>query len=86
MAVSEYQRQQVMNWFEEHMGPEIAPTMMEFIPPAGWGEVATHADLDRLRSELQSDMARMQRNLMSFMFLGYTGIIAVLSVIVAVLR
>jgi hypothetical protein len=46
MAVTEYERNQLFAWFEEHMGKERATTMMSLLPPVGWGDVATKRDLD----------------------------------------
>jgi hypothetical protein len=52
MAVSEYERTQLFNWFEEHMGTERASTMMNLLPPVGWGDVATRRDLELLEERL----------------------------------
>jgi hypothetical protein len=52
MAVSEYERTQLFNWFEEHMGTERATTMMNLLPPVGWGDVATRRDLELLEERL----------------------------------
>jgi hypothetical protein len=53
MAVSEYERTQLFNWFEEHMGKERASTMMNLLPPVGWGDVATRRDLEMLEERLE---------------------------------
>jgi len=34
MSVTEYERNQVFVWFEEHMGKELAATMMSLLPRA----------------------------------------------------
>jgi hypothetical protein len=52
MAVSEYERTQLFNWFEEHLGKERASTMMNLLPPVGWGDVATRRDLELLEERL----------------------------------
>jgi hypothetical protein len=52
MAVSEYERTQLFNRFEEHMGTERATTMMNLLPPVGWGDVATRRDLEQLEERL----------------------------------
>jgi hypothetical protein len=54
MAVSEYERTQLFNWFEEHMGKERASTMMNLLPPVGWGDVATRRDLEMLEERLEA--------------------------------
>ena len=52
MPVTEYERHQVFNWFEEHMGSERAATMMNLVPPVGWAEIATKHDLAELEDRL----------------------------------
>lgn len=73
MSVSESQRHQLFQWFEEAMGPERAAVMMDLLPPVGWGDLATKGDLDNLEIRLEAKMehlsariehgfARMQKN------------------------
>lgn len=56
------------------MGPERAAVMMDLLPPVGWADIATKADLDAVRLDLKSDMkllegtmehafGRMQKNI-----------------------
>lgn len=52
MEVAEQRRHALFVWFEEQMGPERAPTMMELIPPAGASELTTKRDLDDLEQRL----------------------------------
>ena len=65
MSVSESQRHQVFQWFEEAMGPERAAVIMQMLPPVGWSGLATKDDLRvlgvELRGELQVGFARQQR-------------------------
>lgn len=63
MSVSEYQRHQVFQWFEEAMGPEKAAIMMDLLPPVGWGDIATKADLGVLRAELRGEMAGLRADM-----------------------
>jgi hypothetical protein len=74
VSVSESQRHQLFQWFEEAMGQERAAVMMDLLPPVGWGDLATSADVRGLGIELRAEMvrfegriehtlARMQRNL-----------------------
>lgn len=53
MPVTEYERHQLFAWFEGHLGPERAATMMNLLPPVDWSDLATKSDIDRLRSDLQ---------------------------------
>ena len=60
MPVSESQRHQLFEWFQEAMGPERAAVMMDLLPPVGWSDLATKADLHALRAELRGDIARLE--------------------------
>jgi hypothetical protein len=53
MSVTEFQRHQIFQWLEATMGAEKAAIMMDLLPPVGWGDIATRADLESLRSELR---------------------------------
>ena len=79
MAVDERARHQLFLRMEEELGPEAAQTMMELLPPVGWGNVATKDDLrqldermtmrfDVLRSELRGEMHQMRGDLLQAMF------------------
>jgi cytochrome P450 len=63
MAVSEYERTQLFVWFEEHMGKERASTMMNLLPPVGWGDVATRRDLELLEDKLDNKIDRLVQRL-----------------------
>src|SRR5262245_22984263 len=63
MAVSEYERTQLFNWFEEHMGTERATTMMNLLPPVGWGDVATRRDLEQLEERLDHKIESVAQHL-----------------------
>ena len=54
MSVTENERNQLFAWLEEHMGKERAATMMNLLPPVGWGEVATKRDLDYALERLEA--------------------------------
>ena len=71
MSVTEYERHQIFQWYEEAMGSERATIMMNLLPPVGWGEVATRtelvalggglrAEMSVLRSELRGDLAELR--------------------------
>jgi hypothetical protein len=63
VSVSEFQRHQVFQWFEEAMGPEKAAIMMDLLPPVGWGDIATRADLELVRAEIRSANAELLHKL-----------------------
>ena len=54
MSLTEYERLQVLKWFEEAMGAEIGANMMKLVPPVGWGDIATKTDLRALEDRLDT--------------------------------
>jgi hypothetical protein len=63
MSVTEYERNQLFVWFEEHMGKERAATMMSLLPPVGWGGVATRRDIDHLAVATKRDLDHLAERL-----------------------
>jgi hypothetical protein len=63
VSITEYQRHQLFTWFEEHMGKERATTMMNLVPPVGWGDVATNRDLELHRVETKRDLLELRLSL-----------------------
>ncbi|CAN5857029.1 hypothetical protein BH23ACT2_BH23ACT2_20510 [soil metagenome] len=75
MAITEETRHHLHQRLEAVLGPEEAASLMEHLPPRGWGDVATKVDLDhlqtvtkqdldlaieRLRTELKGDIAELR--------------------------
>jgi len=54
VSLTEYERLQILKWFEEAMGPELGANMMKLVPPVGWGDIATKADLRALEYRLDT--------------------------------
>ena len=46
MAVTDRARNQLYNHVRETWGEEVAATMMELLPPAGWAGVARQVDMN----------------------------------------
>ena len=78
MSVTEYERHQIFQWYEEAMGSERAAIMMNLVPPVGWGEVATHTDLAALANGLRGEMSVLSSELRGEMA-GLRGEMSVLS-------
>jgi hypothetical protein len=59
MAVTEESRYRLFKQLEETLGAEHSNTLMEHLPPVGWADVATKADLEQLelRMNLRFDAA-----------------------------
>lgn len=49
MAITGDERYELHKYFEESMGRRLAANLMELLPPAGWGDVATKQDLAHQR-------------------------------------
>jgi len=71
---TEAERRDLLGALERSLGPAPATTLMELLPPVGWGDVARRADLDahgvalrgemaELRGELKSEMAELRTEL-----------------------
>jgi hypothetical protein len=52
VAIDERQRLALDEAAKETWGPEVAVTLMEMLPPAGWADVATKQDLVLVRKDL----------------------------------
>jgi hypothetical protein len=67
MPVDERSRHQLYRQLDEVMGREEATTLMELLPPTGWGDVATkqdmHQQIEALRMEMKQDIAGLRREL-----------------------
>jgi hypothetical protein len=56
MAIDERSRHSLFLKLEQVLGPEEATTLIEYLPPVGWADVATKTDLDHLRAATKADM------------------------------
>ena len=54
VAITEGMRYQLHQGLERALGPENAATMMSYLPPVGWADVATKRDLDSLSERLEA--------------------------------
>ncbi len=60
MSITEQQRHDLHSWLEETMGEDRAATLMGYLPPVGWANVATKTDLDHLRAVTKADIDHLQ--------------------------
>ena len=54
MAVDERSRHRLYRKLEELLGAEEAGTLMDHLPPGGFGSLATKVDIHVLRADLES--------------------------------
>lgn len=95
MSITEYERHQLFIWFEEHMGKERATTMMNLVPPVGWGDVATARDLElqgakvreeiaTVRHDIAAMEARFSRTFAGWLFASQAAVIGAIGVLLAI--
>ncbi len=53
LVITEAQRFEMHTKPRQELGEEVADTLMEHLPPVGWGDVATKNDLLHLRRDLE---------------------------------
>ncbi len=59
MVVDERSRHALYRRLEEVLGPEAANTLIEHLPPVGWADVATKADLASLEQRIELRLDRV---------------------------
>ena len=63
MVIDEGQRLRMVGRLHEVLGDDVADTLMGYLPPGGWDEVATKSDLSELKSDLRTEMAGLRTEL-----------------------
>lgn len=60
MVITDAERRHLHDQAEQAMGEEAANTLMGYLPPVGWGEVATKTDLKMLEKMLETQIAQLR--------------------------
>ena len=63
MSVTERARHELHERLVELMGRDHAETLMEHLPPTGWGDVATKADLDHLEARIDHRFESLEQHI-----------------------
>lgn len=61
MAITEAQRFEMHTKLRQELGEEVADTLMEHLPPVGWGDVATKTDLLVVSKEVATVAREVER-------------------------
>ena len=56
MSISQAKRTELHQELREKLTVDTADTLMEHLPPGGWGEVATKSDIESLRVATKTDI------------------------------
>jgi hypothetical protein len=56
MSIDERSRHELHGKLEQVLGAKEAGTLMAYLPPVGWADVATKRDLDHLEGVLRSEL------------------------------
>lgn len=57
MTVSAAQRRALHEGLVKKLGADVADTLMDYLPPAGWSDLARRSDLDAMESRLKAELA-----------------------------
>ena len=57
MTVSAAQRRALHEGLVKKLGADVANTLMDYLPPAGWSDLARRSDLDAMESRLKAELA-----------------------------
>ena len=63
MAITEESRFQLHQRLETVLGKDEATTLMEHLPPVGWADVATKADIELVRRDMDREFAAVRSDL-----------------------
>ena len=66
MAVQR-QRRHLQEALVSTLGAEPTDTLMEYLPPVGWADVATKADLDHLAALVDEKLAALEHRILAQM-------------------
>jgi hypothetical protein len=60
MAVEERSRRELQEALMDTIGPEHTDTLLSYLPPTGWADVATTRDVQALGAELRGEISELR--------------------------
>jgi hypothetical protein len=63
VTVSEAQRRALHDGLVKKLGADVADTLMDYLPPAGWSDLARRSDVDNLGQTLRLEIRAMESRL-----------------------
>ena len=93
MTITEASRHLLHEALIDKLGEEEASTLMEYLPPVGWADVATKTDLDHLQTviearfdtkiyELRTEMANQFREAQRWQLMALAGVTTILGALI----
>lgn len=90
IAITDAERRHLHDQAEQAMGEEAGNTLMGYLPPVGWQDVATKADVAtlksdlesleaRLKAEMQAGNARTEARMLRAFYIGTIGLVVALA-------
>ena len=78
MAITEADRLDMHLQFRRLMGDKVADTVMEHLPPAGWGDMARSSDIDNVNARLNGIVAGLWA-MGSMTAVGFIGLFTIIA-------
>ena len=66
MSITESRRFDMFGVLREKLGHDVAETLIEHLPPTGWGDVARRSDIDRFEARIDQLETRIDEKLNTF--------------------
>lgn len=63
MTITDTKRFELHQYLRTHMETNMADTLMDHLPPAGWSDLARTSDVMAVRTELKSDIQAVRTEL-----------------------
>jgi hypothetical protein len=63
MTVEERSRRELQEALMDTIGPEHTDTLLSYLPPTGWADVATTRDVDTLGTQIRGEMSKLRADL-----------------------
>jgi hypothetical protein len=93
VTITDTKRFELHQYLRTHMETNMADTLMDHLPPAGWSDLARTSDIMAVRTELKGDIAELRAEMVDRFaaqtkwFLGFmlTNIASMTALVIAVI-
>jgi hypothetical protein len=93
VTTTDTKRFELHQYLREHMETDMADTLMEYLPPSSWSDVARTSDLDRVKVELRTEIAELRIEMVDrfaaqtkwFVVFSLTNVVSMVALIISVI-